>query len=278
MASKPAKGDDLPSFERPPVVETVLGVQFRPLQKLSNAHLGAFWKHLGAEWPTIVDAPPLEPTSEIFGDAEVWFPPRVGLHLMSVPAVRLQIRNAADDAMIQVQNGRFHYNWLGRGRIEYTRYRMIRPQFDAKLLAFRRFLSDEGVGELLPEQWEITYVNQLPKGTVWNSPADWAGLFPGLPGIWRHPSAVRLESLGGEWHFEIEPQRGRLHIAIAHARAPAPDRSELLRLILTARGPASDDRSLSEGLELGRKGIVMTFKEATSVQAHAYWGLQNEHA
>jgi hypothetical protein len=32
-----------PDYERPPVVETVLGVQFDPLPDLCNAHLGAFW-------------------------------------------------------------------------------------------------------------------------------------------------------------------------------------------------------------------------------------------
>jgi hypothetical protein len=278
MASKPAKADDLPSFDRPPVVETVLGVQFRPLEKLRNAHLGAFWKCLGADWPTVIDAPPLEPTYELFGEAAMWVLPRGGLRLTSDPAARLQIRNKTNDAMIQVQNGRFHYNWLGQGCVEYTRYKNIRPQFDQKLRKFEQFLSDEAVGELAPDQWEITYVNHLPKGTVWHGPADWPDLFVGLPGIWARPTVVRLESLGGEWHFEIEPQRGRLHVGIAHTRAAASDGGELLRLVLTARGSAADDRSLDEGLNLGRRAIVMTFKQMTSTAAHRYWGLKDEHA
>ena len=33
-----------PDYEHPPVVETVIGVQFDSLPELRNAHLGAFWK------------------------------------------------------------------------------------------------------------------------------------------------------------------------------------------------------------------------------------------
>ena len=65
----------LPAFRKPPVVETVLGVQFDPIPGFSNAHLGAFWKRLLAhensgsagEWRTLTDAPPIEPTFERFG-------------------------------------------------------------------------------------------------------------------------------------------------------------------------------------------------------------------
>jgi len=35
--------ETLPTFENPPVVETVMSVQFDPLSKLTDAHLGGFW-------------------------------------------------------------------------------------------------------------------------------------------------------------------------------------------------------------------------------------------
>lgn len=266
--------DYLPSFDRPPVVETVLGVQFQPLRGFHNGHLGAFWKKLGPEWPIVTDAPTLEPVYERFGENDAWGSLRPGLKLTSDPAARLQIRNAARDAMIQLQNGRFHYNWLGAGQHEYTRYKNIRPKFDEKLDVLRAFLREEALGELLPDQWEITYVNHMPKGTVWNTPADWPRLLVGLPGTWSDPRAVRLESFGGEWHFEIEPRRGRLHVHLSHVRVPAPDHGEQLRLTLTARGPATNIESMREGLHLGRRAIVLTFKDITSPEAHAYWGLK----
>ena len=40
----PIDRNGLPDYERPPVVETVLGVQFDSLPKFTNAHLGTFWE------------------------------------------------------------------------------------------------------------------------------------------------------------------------------------------------------------------------------------------
>ena len=57
----------LPKYEKPPVVETVLGLQFNPLSAFTNAHLGAFWQSLGVEaWPTVTDKPPLPRQEERF--------------------------------------------------------------------------------------------------------------------------------------------------------------------------------------------------------------------
>src|SRR5262245_55135596 len=103
----------LPDYISPPVVETVLGVQFARLPGFTNAHLGAFWKSLDAtEWPTVSDAPPLQPQFERFSEAAKWAR-GLQLQLTPIPAGRVQIKNRAGDRMIQVQNGRLHFNWLG---------------------------------------------------------------------------------------------------------------------------------------------------------------------
>ena len=264
---------ELPSFDRPPVVETVLGVQFQAIPGFSNAHLGAFWHAMEGDWPTVTDASALNPVHELFGKDAVWSTLRASFTLTSDPSARLQIKNAAGDAMVQIQNGRLHFNWLGQKGREYPRYESVRPRFDSVLNQFRAFLANHNLGELSPDQWEITYVNHMPQGTVWSDPADWPKLFPGLPGVWTLPSCVRMETFGGAWHYEIEPQRGRLHVEVSCVRAGSPQGPQTLRLMLTARGPASDERAVGDGLSLGRQAIVKTFKEITSDHAHQYWGL-----
>ncbi len=279
-AANPTISDDLPHFERPPVVETVLGVQFEPLPGFRNAHLGAFWKRLGEEWPHVSDAAPIGLQFERFDDAEAWG--EVGLHLKLTqdPSVRVQIRNAARDRMIQVQNGRLHYNWVGANGGGYPRYHAVRPEFDGVLDAFRRFLAEESLGEIRPNQWEITYVNHVPKGSVWNDPADWARLFRSPIFLPASAKVASLESFGGEWHYEIQPRRGRLHVQVQHARLATAGGPEVLRLTLTARGPVQEGeeagRGLDEGLNLGRATIVKAFKELTSDEAHCFWGLCRE--
>ena len=270
--------EGLPSFERPPVLETVLGVQFEPLRSLTSAYLGAFWKSLGSNWVPVEDAPAIEPQFEQFGIGPSWGSVRLSFGQM--PGIRLRIRSKAKakSRMIQVQNGRFHYNWVGVGK-DYPRYSQIRQEFDKELKAFENFLREESLGEIKPNQWEVTYVNHIPRRTTWETPAEWGPrVLPGLLGCFPESNEVAAESFGGQWHYEIKPQRGRLHIELRHMKPESPDAPDLLIMKLTARGPIGTAEeggpTLDQGLDLGREAIVRAFKELTSPEAHEYWGLK----
>jgi hypothetical protein len=180
--------------------------------------------------------------------------------------------------MVQVQNGRLHFNWLGDGGEIYPRYEAIRDGLRWALSKFDHFARDEGLGSLQPNQWEITYVNHVGKGTVWNDPQDWSFFLPLNP-ISRIPESLPLQSFGGEWHFESPPKQGRLHVEWRHGKQPDPKKSEDIVLTLTARGPASVDGSealsVFDGLDLGRDAIVRSFKNLMSDSANQYWGLSN---
>lgn len=266
----------LPSFERPPVVETVLGVQFEEIPDLTNAQIGAFWSQLGDKWPNVCDAPKLEHVFETFGEERAWS--RIGprLKFTQDAGARLQIRNASEDRMIQVQNGRFHYNWLGQTGGEYPRYREVRPEFDQAWTGFTGYLRSIGLPEPNTNQWEVTYINHIPKGPLWDTPADWSKVLSGLLITPTVCDLTAFESLAGQWHFDIVPQRGRLHLQLLHGRPGSSDDEEILRLDLTARGPVGDEPdALGKGLDLGRKAIVSTFKAITSSAAHQNWGIHN---
>jgi uncharacterized protein (TIGR04255 family) len=267
----------LPKYKNPPVVETVLGVQFEPLSKCGNAHLGAFWKKLGGDWPNVNDAPCLDPQFEQFSEEKSWLPAGFQLKVSQDTNTRLQIRNGTNDRMIQVQNGRLLYNWLGHEGKPYPNFEEVEGEFNRALDAFGQFMTAEEIGELRPNQWEVTYVNHIPVGTVWNDPCDWVDLFPSLAALPSKTSSVRLESFGGQWHYEIAPKLGRLHVNLAHGWRKTPSEQEMLVLKLTARGPVKEDDldgvSLNEGLCIAHKAIVQSFTELTSDKAHQYWGL-----
>lgn len=43
--------DDLPNFDNPPVIETILGVQFAQIPNLTSAHFGWYWREFwGESW------------------------------------------------------------------------------------------------------------------------------------------------------------------------------------------------------------------------------------
>src|ERR1700722_13616133 len=147
---------DPPTFDRPPVLETAIGAQFDPLAKFSNAHLGAFWASLGDQWSSLSDAPPLPQQFERFGTDQAWarlggLQVRVGKDVAS----RIRVSNASGTRLIQVQNGRFSYNWLGASGETYPRYRTIRDEFDHYFETFRRFVTDRALGDVQLNQWEV---------------------------------------------------------------------------------------------------------------------------
>lgn len=191
------------------------------------------------------------------------------------PEGRLWIRNESRDRLIQVQNGRLHYNWVAQSGSDYPRYHRVRPEFIETLRAFRAFLHEELDQAVIANQWEVTYVNRLPRGTVWSTPEDWVRLFPGQAGIPTTLPTLALESFGSSWHYEIPPRQGRLHVEIQHRLQDGGD--PVLIMKLTARGhasgPGESGISAEEGLELGHEAIVRTFFAMTSPEAHNYWGM-----
>lgn len=255
-----------------------MGVQFDPIKGLTNAHLGAYWSQLRKEWPKVQDVPRLESQFEVFGQEQTWSLLGAKFSLSQDLSTRLQIRNEPEDRMIQVQNSRFHYNWLDK-KSEYPRYdSKIKPEFVTQWDRFLRFLASSNFAIPKLNQWEVTYVNHIPKGSVWNHPSDWVEVFPGLIG---KPSAERIgnfESVGGQWHFEIPSEQGRLHVQIIHGRPVSPGAVEVVRLDLTARGPITGDpmpEGLIAGLDLGRTTIVRMFVALTSKRAQEFWGIHH---
>jgi uncharacterized protein (TIGR04255 family) len=265
-----------PDYANPPVVETILGVQFDRLPAFRNAHLGAFWKSLAAEdWPTASDAPPLQPQFERFDEAARWgTPPQI--QLTQVQAGRMQLTSQSGDRMIQLQNGRLHYNWMGQEADTYARYVNVRAGFEDALNRFLSFTKAEGVGEFRPNQWEITYLNHILKGTIWSTPADW-NFFRPLAGVPSLEGVAKGESFNGEWHFIIPEKRGRLHIQWRHGVKSGEEEQEIIVLTLTARGPVgtADTAGVLDGIDAGHDAIVRAFATLMSTSANEYWGLKN---
>lgn len=271
-----SSNENLPDFDRPPVVETVLGVQFEPLEKLTNAHLGSFWTQVKEQWPHVQHAPLLRNQFERFEELHAsWLSTDFQIEVTQDPSCRVMLQSAGKDKMVQIQKSRFHYNWLGGYQGHgYPKYDVVRPAFDETYKQFLTFIAAESLGVISPNQWEVTYLNHIPKGTVWSSPEDWRTVLNGLPLLGSAGNYITLENLQGEWHFEITPKRGRLHVQLMTGTRNAPDstKRELLILKLTARGPIDRYTSLNDGLDIGHETIVKSFREFTSETARDYWG------
>jgi len=257
-------------FRKPPVVETVLSVQFKPLPGIGAGHLGVFWHQLGGAWPNVADAPALEREFERFASDNIWEAGGLRFKLQSQVDARLQIQNATRDRMIQVQNGRFLFNWTGSGQ-SYPSYESVRPEFDEYWDRFREFLSCQSTASLELDQWEVVYVNHIPKGDLWTSPNEIPRVLSFLGSTCLDPGSTEFEYATGEWRYEIPSQRGRLYVRLGKTQK---DGIPNIVLTLTARGPIGkkkDGISLDEGLELGHQVIQKSFLRLTSEEAQRHW-------
>jgi uncharacterized protein (TIGR04255 family) len=263
-------------FEAPPVVETVLSIQFAPISGFTAAHAGCFWNQVGSsspEWRNakLNEIPRLEDEFENLGSEQLFGVP--SWHIR--PAIahpRIQIIHPDQERMVQVQDSRFVYNWR-KGSGPYPSYAKTKPAFDDLFGLFKKYLDSAAFPAPQPNQWEIIYINQVPKGKLWTRVAEWADTLPGLYMPTGYPLAtVECETMGCTWRYRLSEGRGRLHISLQHGRTQEPEKLEVILLQLTARGPIADGGLTAEaGFALGHSAIVNTFKGMTSKQAHTEW-------
>jgi uncharacterized protein (TIGR04255 family) len=264
----------LPEFDAPPVVETAMSLQFARLSGFTTAHAGWFWKsHLksaGGEWGKLLEQPRIpdqfeQPEGE---------PPPPALPSMKIltsgESQRLQLVRSDDERMIQIQDSRIILNWRKQSE-GYPSYRVLAPDFFKVTGDFERFVADAKLGAFEPNQWEVTYVNQIPRGEMWDTPSDWTKIVPGLYAPRAYGDKTRYETMSGDWRFTLGEGRGRIYIAFRHGIVEGGTPS--LYLNFTARGPidASADISLPDKFELGHEAIVRTFANMTSESAHRVW-------
>lgn len=270
--SRPAH---LPDFDDPPVVETVLSVQFDPLPSVQAAHLGLLWNEYRSSFPKTEERPPLEPVIEQFPES---LTTRVGLKLQaleSMPIPRIWFTNEQEGEMIQVQNDRFIKNWRKPGDgYRYPHYdETVRPHFDRDFGIFVAFLENNRLGTPRVNQCEVTYVNHILAGDGWTGYGEIDRIFT----FWRPPEQsppgavedVRLHS-----RFVIPGAAGRpigrLHVDVQPG-VRTSDHHPMYVMHLTARGIVGDGVDF---LDVGREWIVTTFKNLTTESMHRLWRMK----
>jgi uncharacterized protein (TIGR04255 family) len=263
--------EPLPEFGAPPVIETVLSAQFVRLPNFSSALSGWFWKqYLSSDWAKAKDAPRIEDQFERFDEPRTVVSPILIRQSSEMESERVQLIRSDDERLIQIQNTRFILNWK-REHGPYPTYKVLLPEFRELFAKFSMFVQDAGLGRLSLNQWEVTYVNHIPRGSLWASPYDWKRILPGLytPAVW---NGSHCETLAGSWRFILEGKRGRLYINLQHGRTGVSGPDALV-IQFTARGPVDDDKgwSVGSGFSLGHEYIVRTFDAITSEEAQASW-------
>lgn len=254
-----------PTFEKPPIVEFVLGIQFDALSGLSTAHYGQFWDLLGRDdWTGPRDQAPIQEAFERFDRKPIAAELKLQLETMPpLPRLTLISNREDKDRLVQFQPTRLHLNWRPvEKKSSYPSYKSLIAEFEDTVDKLREFCQQIDIPTPQINQWEITYVDRFAKGELWQTPSDWGRILPGLFASNEVPAieGLRMDNRSRQWSFEIEPALGRLHVRTSVARGPKPD-DEALIVTLTARGPLNPEMTPTyrDGLELGHAVSVNQF-------------------
>jgi len=275
-----------PSYRSPPVVEVVLGAQFRPIERFGVPHLGLLWETFRDRFPRFEQHPPLGHTIERRGVRPQQ--PQFEVQLISGAAIkpRLWMLDAAGNQLLQVQEDRFIRNWrrYQNRDSEYPRYHeYLRDAFGQDLATFMEFIRSEDLGEVEFDQAEVTYINHIETHDVWSSHAEAAKVLRDFNANYSDLLGLKTETVALRKRHELTDDSGqfagRLHVDFDAGMVPSKAGEEVrnrpifvLQLVARGRPIAPGVDGLFKFLDLGHDAIVSSFDKMTSEAMHKAWG------
>jgi uncharacterized protein (TIGR04255 family) len=276
--------NQLPSYERPPVVEVVASLQFEPLAGFDVLAIGKLALGFSNQFPRFEQHAPLGAEIERLGvraplnTLQFQFTGELG-----VP--RVWFLNEPGTELVQVQSDRFIRNWRFNptANNQYPRYDAhVRPAFVKDFQRFGSLVKDFRLGELKVHQCEITYINHIYPNKYWSQHSDIGAVLNGWKSVAVTPFEEQLEAVNARFARVLLDASstfvGRLHVQIQSAfvasKQNASEDVPVFVLTLTARGrPLGDgEAGVLAFLDMGRRSIVTSFDKMTSAQMHEVWG------
>jgi uncharacterized protein (TIGR04255 family) len=253
-----------PKFDKPPVVETVIGVQFPELAGFRTPHFGLYWQTIQSEYQKVEDRPRLDEAVELFPRNIV---PKHGFRISGrVLPDRVWYTAQSGSELIQLQPNRFLFNWRRQEPTDsYQSYEKSSSKFLGEFENFCRFCHQQELEAPKPNLCEVTYVNHImPEGD--ESAIDlFATTFTGLAWELSDERLPPPESTTFNRVYVIEKggrKVGRLYAEASIAILQEDQgRREFVRLHMTGRvnHPAEGKVALADSLRLAHDWVVNGF-------------------
>jgi uncharacterized protein (TIGR04255 family) len=252
----------LPDYDNPPVNEVVFGIQFKKLQNFKAPHTGILWEKLGrGEYPECKEMPPIGHTIESF---EGVLPQSQSITiegLINPPLPRLFFISEIKNHLIQIQEDRLHQNWrkLKPGD-EYPRYVKLYPKFLESWKVFTAFAEELDLGHIEPDQYELSYVNHIPRGEGWVDLLDIHKVFRDFQLKSDDRFLPEPENMSWRKSYRLPDDKGRLHVSMRLA-VSRESKDQLIILDLTARGFVAGQ--MDAWFAMAHEWIVKGFSDLT---------------
>lgn len=255
MDNDKEKMSSLPEFETPPINEVVAGVFFDPLQGFRLPHFGLFWGKIKDQYPYCEHASRLI-RGPVDNKPSSFFLPRVWLF------------NQERTSLIQMQDDCFLFNWRRvTGDEAYPRYTKVVGELWNRLSEYRGFLEDQSLPTPTILQCELSYINHIPAGEIWQTPVEIRNFAPDL--VWREQKRFLPDFESSAWTgiFPLPEDFGKLTVSVRHGKKHT-DGTPLYTIEFTARGLGGDGSNarINEWFNLAHEWIVQGFCDFTDVK------------
>jgi uncharacterized protein (TIGR04255 family) len=253
----------LPDFERPPVIEVAVGVEFVAMPALGAVTLVALARRWSAEYPDVYEQPPLPPGRS----PGTVLAPFAFQFSTWAPAIRLWMLRPDGQTLVQVQNDRLVLNWRRTNEgDQYPRYRVLLPEFLRLWDDFLAFVQERT--DQLPHTAvaEVTFVNSIRSPTAHDLSTVMATVATNeMPGTLVETRISHVLDVG-------EPEApARTWIEAA----PGARADEIVLTVSTRgalRGDAGDAEAITATLDHAHACGVNGFSQVTRQSMHEEWG------
>ena len=265
----------LPDFQRPPLDELVMGVQFERIPGFASMNVAEVWSLYKGEYPNLQELPLLPPQFEIFGGVN----PLPPIHFFGTGPLGSRMWFISEDKnyLLQFQADRLLTNWRRNpdqkqdSSKPYPRFEAIAEAYRLNLNTLNLYFESTFSHPIKVNQAEISYINIIPAESF-SEVGKWFSIL--------NSDSLDIEGLNLNFNEVIRDSADRPVARLFHTIQSVilPDRGrKAFHLSLTFRGKptGTDIDSALKLIRLGREAIVTRFKAITTEAAHQIWGMTN---
>jgi len=264
---RPPEGQ-LPAYDRPPVIEVALAIQFESAigyRSVDLARIAEPWRDM---LPNVSERPQLAPIA-VEPDR-----PAVALELSDeTETPRLWLQNSDGSQLLQLQQDRLVVNWRKLPKdTPYPHYATIRAFLVEAWKRLSRVVEQIDLTLPAPSISEVLYVNRPEAGEGCDSPDGMSAIVAPWTGSMNDDFLPAPSGAGFFTRFELPDGRGWL--AIEGQSGQSGDGRWITGLNLVSRGRASspDLDGALDFMDLAHEWIVRGFTCITTAEAHERWG------
>jgi uncharacterized protein (TIGR04255 family) len=246
--------DRLPSYLHPPVNEVVCGIRFQLSPNFTLPYIGLLWSKFREKYPRVEHAAPIA-----VGPGQLLIDTVTG-----VPLPRVLFINKQDNQLVQFQQDRIYFNWRQRQDV-YPRYENVIQNFEEVLDTVEAFFKESELGDFIPVECELTYLNHIPKRAGRETVEELQRVFRDFS--WHGPPRFLPNPINMSWNmrFALPEKKGHLNVSLKEGTLKENNTSVFV-LNLTAKGPiqATDRSGIREWFDTAHVWIVCGFADLTT--------------